>query len=222
MDTALVLVSGGLDSAVALYWAQRRGWEVTPLTIHFHNRPPREVRATRDLVEAAGCPHPLIEVDLPFLAEAEDLVAEGRAGDHLKRAPPSYAPARNLVFYSVAAHYGEALGVRWIVGGHNGTDGDTFPDATPRFFQDLNRLLEEGLLTYGGVGLQIVNPLQGLTKAEVIRQGLEFGAPLERTWSCHRDREVPCGACASCRERAEAFREADLQDPLVAKVRERG
>ncbi len=216
MVRALVLLSGGLDSAVSLYWALREGWSVRPLTFHYHERPNREKEATVSLVSLSGCQESLLEVSLPFLMELEDLRENGLENLSLQDAPGAYVPARNLIFYATAAHYGEILGAQWLVGGHNGADGEIFPDATPEFFGGLNRLLKMGLLATSGSQLQIVNPLEGRTKAEVLRLGQELDVPFEVTWSCHYDRADPCGTCASCREREEAFQRLGTKDPLLA------
>lgn len=218
MDRAILLLSGGLDSATTLYLAREEGWEVHPLTFTYHERPSQEVRATDRLAELAGCRDRLIRVDLPFLMEVEDLLEAGGANPRLRAAPPTYVPARNLVFYSLAAHYAEVRGARWIVGGHNGLDPDTFPDATPAFFARLNRLLETGLATARQAPVEIVNPLQGLSKADVVRRAVELHVPLQHTWSCSLDGDAPCGACAPCEERARAFAEAGREDPLLASA----
>ena len=216
MVRALILLSGGLDSAVSLYWALDRGWSAIPLTFHYHERPQREKDATVRLVRHSGCREDILEVDLPFLMEVEDLREKGLPNRFLQDAPGAYVPARNLVFYAIAAHYGEILGAQRLVGGHNGADGRIFPDAAPAFFEGLNRLLELGLLTAPESRLQIVNPLAGRTKAGVLRLGQELGVPFEETWSCHYDRASPCGSCASCREREQAFKHLEAEDPLLA------
>lgn len=219
MERAIVLLSGGIDSAVALHHARGEGWEVHPLTFHYHQRPHREVQATLRLAEGAGCRERLIEVDLPFLMEVEDLLAAGVDNRLLKDAPPTYVPGRNLVFYSLAAHYAEVRGARWIVGGHNDLDPDTFPDATPAFFRGLNRLLASALATSDGSPVEIVNPLHGMSKVDVLRRAVELDVPLDATWSCSHDEAGPCGVCFPCQQRAEAFALLGRQDPLVAAER---
>lgn len=221
MTRVVVLVSGGIDSAVALYWSVDQRWEVHPLTFDYPNRPLPERRATHELVERTGCGERLEEVSLPFLEEVEDLREEGRLGSHLEAAPDAYVPARNLIFYAVAANMGEVLGARQIVGGHNGTDPDTFPDASPAFFDTLNALLAQGLLTHEASPLEVTNPLEGMTKAEIVARGHDLGVPFGETWSCQYDRDRPCGSCPSCEEREAAFRRAGRQDPLWDPLRER-
>ncbi len=206
-ETALVLFSGGIDSAVALWWARERGHRVIALTFDYYRRPPGEVRAMKALLEASGLEDP-ISVPLPFLREMDDLRGPALTNPDLQNAPDAYLPARNLVFYAMAAHYAEPIGARWIVGGHNGADGETFPDATRPFFDHVNAALGMGLLTYETSPVEVVLPLLGRTKTDVVRLGMELGVPLDLTWSCWWDRPEPCGECESCVERQQAFTEA--------------
>ena len=199
---SLVLVSGGLDSTVALYWAREEGHDVVPLTFHYPGRPRGEVHATREVVLAAGV-DALVEADLPFLREAGELALQP-GGDALARAPPGYVPARNVLFYAAACHHAQALGCGLIVGGHNAEDAGTFPDASAAFFADLDALLRRGLWTGPqGSAPRLRMPLLDLGKDEVAALGARLGAPLLRTWSCYEDGESPCGGCPACLRRPE-------------------
>lgn len=208
-----MLVSGGLDSAVALFHAVRTAREVRALTIDFHERPRHEIRSTAAIVEAAGLP-PAITVPLPFLKEVDDLRREGELANRvLETAAETYIPARNIAFYALAAYHAEVLGFRGIVGGHIRPDNDTFPDTTPGFFESLERLINTGLLTGRTAPLEIHTPLLGLSKEEVLGMGAGLGVPLDKTWSCIRDRGDPCGTCTSCQERQDAFARLDRERP---------
>ncbi|MBI4363105.1 MAG: 7-cyano-7-deazaguanine synthase [Euryarchaeota archaeon] len=208
MKQALALLSGGLDSAVALGWAIHRGFRVHPITFHYHRRPRREVEATRALARWAGGER-LREVDLPFLREVEDVPPRELRNPALRRSPPGYIPGRNLLFYSIALHYASLLGARTIVGAHHRGDRQTFPDAHPGFFQGLNRLAQRHELGH----IRVETPLIHLTKTQIIRRGRSLGVPLGLTWSCYEDRPAPCNRCPSCRERAEAFHRLGWEDP---------
>ena len=98
---ALVLLSGGVDSAVCLWWARRQRWDLLPLTVDYHERPAAELRAIRDLLAAAGV-RDLVRVPMPFLKEVSDLRKEGLQNGLLRGAPDSYIPARNMIFYALA------------------------------------------------------------------------------------------------------------------------
>lgn len=212
-DKAILLLSGGIDSAVTLWWAKAKGWDVRPLTFHYFRRPPSEVVATHKLVDLAGISR-LQEVDLPFLQEVDDLKKQGMENPTLLDSPEGYIPARNMVFYSLAAYHAEPAGARWVIGGHNGTDPDAFPDASPKFFNFFNSMYRLGLWSYGKTPVQIFLPLSGKSKVDVVRMGLELKVPFQHTWSCYWDREIHCGTCASCAERRGAFEALGVPDPI--------
>ena len=213
-EKAIVLLSGGVDSAASMWWAKAKGWDVRPLTFHYFRRPPQEVAATRKLIEIAKVAK-LIEMDLPFLREVDDLKGDGLENRALLDSPEGYIPARNLVFYALAAYAAEPIGARWVIGGHNGSDPDSFPDASPRFFEHFNSMYRLGLWSFDKTPAQILLPLSGKTKVEVVRLGLDLGVPFEHTWSCYWDWDVQCGTCASCRERREAFKALGVKDPVA-------
>jgi 7-cyano-7-deazaguanine synthase len=214
-DRAVVLLSGGIDSAVCLWWLRPRAWEVHALTFNY---PPaghrREMEAARAIAESYGVTQHL-EVELPFLRELGYL----RLGpDHplrgvADRAPPTYIPNRNMIFYSIAAHIAETLGARWIIGGHIREDANHFPDSAPAYLRRLNRLLAEGLIRAGGPPVRIVTPLARLEKKGVVELGSRLGVPFHLTWSCYGDGEKHCGRCLSCRARRAAFEALGLVDP---------
>lgn len=199
---ALVLLSGGLDSAVALWWARREGHDLVPLAYRYKGRPAREARAARELSARAGV-H-LTEVDLPFLAEPADTPLVHPRSRVAKDAPRAYIPARNAIFYAIAAYHAELLACDIIVGGHNAEDASRFPDASPPFFERLEGILKDGLWSPEGRSPRtpnLVMPLLTLDKLGVVALGRELGVPMALAWSCYEDGEAPCGACPSCAER---------------------
>ena len=210
---ALILLSGGLDSSVCLWWARRKGWDVLPLTVDYHQRPTAEMRAVKALLATAEI-RDLVRAPLPFLKDVEDLKKEGLANPVLEAAPSSYIPARNMIFYAIAGYYAETLRARLIVGGHNGIDPETFPDSSPDFFTQVNSLFRLGLWSYPNARVSIKLPLAGKPKEEVVDMGLKLGVPFEHTWSCYFDGERHCGACESCRERRAAFEALGVRDPV--------
>lgn len=206
---ALVLLSGGIDSTVATWWAVEQGYEVHALTFNYFKRPEPEIRATRAVAEEAGIE--LTELELPWLRELDDPVHPLLDNPELEDAPYGYVPGRNAMFYSIGAHLAEILGADVLVGGHNGVDPETFPDASARFFDDLGDLLAKGLATQPS--LTIEQPLHGMEKPAVVDLGLELGAPMALSWSCYEEGPDPCGACPSCEQRAAAFEQLGHGDP---------
>lgn len=212
-----MLLSGGIDSAVALHATLAEGRAVLPLTFDYHLRPAREVEALEALLADARARSelqvaPLERVAVPFLREAGDLPS---VPEHLRGAPEGYIPARNLVFYSIAASLAEGRGADRIVGGHNGTDPETFPDSSPAFFGALDALLRPAAWSHARRPFHIALPIAGKGKAEVLRIGLALGVPFALTWSCYRDGKAHCGRCASCAERRGAFAELGVADPVA-------
>jgi 7-cyano-7-deazaguanine synthase len=204
MQKAIVLISGGIDSTVALWWVMRKGWEPIPLTVDYFARAKAEKTATRRILKKARIDR-LIEVPLDSVKEVSDLAKEGRLPGRIKHAPEGYIPARNMIFYSIAAYYAEVFGAEYIVGGHNKGDPEEFPDSSPSFFRLMNGLLRMGLWSYRQKAVKVLTPLKDKTKQEVVRLGLRLGAPLDLTWSCRFDAKRPCGKCSSCIERNQAL-----------------
>lgn len=206
---ALVLLSGGIDSAVALAWSRREGHEIVALTFDYHDRPEPEEGAIAALLSRFGVRRRRV-VPMPFLRDVADV--QGAENAALREAPEGYIPARNLAFYALAAHFAEIDGARHVVGGHNAGDGETFPDASEAFFRELNGLLRLALATYRRQPVEILVPLIRRSKPEVIRLGIEMGVRFEETWSCYRGGETHCGTCPGCEERREAFAKAGVED----------
>jgi len=214
MERAIVLLSGGIDSAVTLWWAKARGWDLRPLTFDYFGRPKREHGAITALTQEVGIENAR-HVELPFLKEVDDLRAQGIDNRLLLDSPEGYIPGRNLIFYALAGYYAELDAVRYIVGGHNGIDPESFPDASPKFFNFLNSVFHLSLWSYDKSPVQILVPLSGKSKEEVVRLGLEMRVPFDVTWSCYWDRDVHCGTCESCKERRAAFADVGVEDPVA-------
>jgi len=176
MERAIVLLSGGVDSAVALWWAKKQGWDIRPLTFDYFGRPKRENEAVRALTSQAETA-PIRRVDLPFLKEVDDLRKEGFENRILLDSPEGYIPGRNLIFYGLAGYYAELDAARYLVGGHNGVDPESFPDSSPKFFNFLNSMFHLSLWSYDKAPVQILVPLSGKSKEEVVRMGLEMNVP---------------------------------------------
>jgi 7-cyano-7-deazaguanine synthase len=207
---AVVLLSGGLDSATVLYYARSRGFDVQALAFDYGQRHRKEIGAARTVARAAGVPLTVVRIALPWKGSALlDSSARVPSGGVRKGVIPStYVPARNIIFMSFAASFAEAAGARVIYIGANILDYSGYPDCRPDFFQAFQRVLDKGLKA--GVErrrIRIETPLIRMTKAAIIRLGLRLGVPYDKTWSCYQGGAKPCGVCDSCRLRAKGFGE---------------
>ena len=208
---ALVLLSGGLDSAVALYWALHRGFEVESLTFNYFRRSSKEIKACNEIAKKVGCKNRLVKLD--FLKEIEDTKTRLR-NKLLNEAPSAYIPSRNMIFYGIAASFAEILDARYIIGGHNKDDAVHFPDSSSAFFSLFNKTASLGRISGSRTG-KVMLPLAKLDKAGVVKFGMKLGVPFANTWSCYKSSTRPCGNCHSCLLRKEAFRLAGIEDPLI-------
>jgi 7-cyano-7-deazaguanine synthase len=193
---ALVLASGGMDSAVALWWARRRFRRTRVLTFDYPGRPRGERAALRRLARAAR-------------AEVTVVPAPVEPAPPRPGLPAGYIPGRNLVFYAIALAWAEHQGAAAVVGGHTREDGLRFPDARAAWFERLRHVARTG----HRAPARLVMPLLGLDHASVIRLGLRLRVPFETTWTCYKDGARPCGRCAACSGRRRAFATAGLTDP---------
>lgn len=215
---AVVLLSGGVDSTTTLAMARAQGFLPYALTIQYGQRHANEIDAARRVARAIGvADHLILEVDLTRFGgsalTAALPVPKGRpAAEMLRDIPPTYVPARNTIFLSLALAWAEVLGASDLFIGVNALDYSGYPDCRPEFIQAYQRMAD--LATKAGVEgrqrLTIHTPLIALTKKEIIRRGLALGVDYEMTWSCYDPRPdgEPCGACDACLIRERGFAEA--------------
>ena len=216
---AVALLSGGLDSCVATTWGARR-YEVWVLHADYGQRTAaRERRAFDAIGDALGVP---AERRLTFQAEVLrwiggssltdfDLPVEQGEPDPA-RIPGTYVPFRNTHLLAAAVSWAEVLGALRVIIGCVEEDSSGYPDCRANYVAAFNRVAEAG--TRPGSGIVVEAPLIALRKKDIVRMGVELGAPLDRTWSCYSGTEVACGACESCRLRLRGFREAGVPDPI--------
>src|SRR6476659_8156002 len=222
--TAVVLLSGGLDSATVLAIALREGFEIVALSFRYGQRHDAEIVAAHAIAKRAGVRrHVIIDIDLRVFggsALTSDLVVpKGRSvSDMSQGIPITYVPARNTSFLSYALALAEVSGASDIYIGVNALDYSGYPDCRPEYIEAFERLAR--LATKAGVEgrpLTIHTPLIALSKAEIIRLGLSLGLDYGLTHSCYDPAPDgrPCGHCDSCRLRAAGFAEAGVPDPAL-------
>lgn len=211
---ALVLLSGGLDSATCLYWAKQRFSIVYAITFNYHDRSKREREAAIQLAHEARITN-LIKLDVPFMKENEKRNRPIRTANSDSRWS-AYIPARNLMFYSIALYHAENLNITSIVGGHNRHDGYFFKDATQKYMQKLALLFREGSKMRTMQSLSIILPLCNMHRKNIISLAVKLKVPIELTWSCHNDGRSHCRNCYACIERLESFRSLGIKDPVLS------
>ncbi len=223
MPSAVTLLSGGLDSATAAAMARAAGFELYALTIAYGQRHVREVRAARDVAAALGVrEHKCVDIALREIGgsalTADIAVPLGRSDAEMAHGiPVTYVPARNTIFLAVALGYAEVVGADTLVLGVNQVDYSGYPDCRREFLDAFESLAN--LATKAGVEgssrFKVWAPLVTMSKAEIIRTGLELGVDYGLTWSCYTGGEVACGQCDSCRIRLAGFREVGVPDPIA-------
>jgi 7-cyano-7-deazaguanine synthase len=219
---AVVLLSGGLDSATAAAIAKHEGFELYALTVAYGQRHVHEIESARAVARALGTArHVELHVDLSAFggsALTSDIdVPKDRPLD-ADDIPVTYVPARNTVFLSLALAWAETLGANDIFLGVNALDYSGYPDCRPEFIEAFQRLA--GVATKAGVegaALVVHVPLIRMTKAEIIRRGLALGVDYGLTHSCYDPDPSgrPCGRCDSCQLRAKGFAEVGMADPAL-------
>jgi 7-cyano-7-deazaguanine synthase len=222
---AVVLLSGGLDSSTVLAIAKSQGFETYAISFSYGQRHKWELEAATRVARAIGvAQHKIVTIDLRAFggsALTDDIsVPKGRALDELSHGiPVTYVPARNTIFLSFALAWAEVLEASDIFIGVNALDYSGYPDCRPEFIEAFERMAN--LATKAGVegrqALKIHAPLISLSKADIIRRGLELGVDYSLTSSCYDPSPdgQPCGQCDSCLLRKKGFAECGAKDPLL-------
>ena len=216
LKEAVVLVSGGLDSVTALAIAQDMGFDCYALSVDYGQRHRSELDAAKRVTDAAGVPLKVLPLDMRAIggsALTDDIDVPESGGSGI---PVTYVPARNTIMLSLALAYAEVLGADDIFIGVNAVDYSGYPDCRPEFieaYQQMARLATKASVE--GAKMTIHTPLIDLTKAGIIKQGIELGVDYALTVSCYQadDQGQACGVCDSCRIRKEGFQTAGVPDP---------
>ena len=215
---SVCLVSGGMDSCVTAAIAREEGGELAFLHVSYGQRTEaRERRAFEELADfyevsrrlAVSLEH-LARIGGSSLTDASIPVAPADLSS--QEIPTSYVPFRNAHLLSVAVSWSEVIGASRVYIGAVAEDSSGYPDCRPEFYEAFQRVIDEG--TRPETRVEIRTPVIRLRKSEIVRRGLELGAPLRLTWSCYRAEALACGTCDSCALRLRAFQEAGVEDPI--------
>ncbi len=226
---AVILLSGGLDSATTLAIARSQGFECCALTFRYGQRHKREIEAAKKIANSLGAvEHRIIDIDLAqfggsALTDSTIEVPKDRADlDNHNQIPPTYVPARNTIFLSYALAWAEVLCVFDIFIGVNATDYSGYPDCRGEFiaaFEKTANLATAAAVQRKG-RYHIHTPIINMTKAEIILTGTELGVDYSLTHSCYDPDQQgrSCGRCDSCKLRLKGFAEAGLKDPIEYRI----
>jgi len=215
---AVCLVSGGMDSCVVAAIAREENDEVAFLHVSYGQR--TEARERRAFEELAD--HYAVKKRLAVSIESlkaiggssltDENIPVAQANLASREIPTSYVPFRNAHMLAIATSWAETIGAQRIYIGAVAEDSSGYPDCRPEFYQAFQQAIDAG--TRPETRVEIVTPVIHLSKAEIVRRGLELGAPLELTWSCYAAEDRACGRCDSCALRLRAFAEAGTRDPI--------
>lgn len=218
LNFAVILVSGGMDSCVTAAIANQESESLAFLHISYGQRTEnRERKAFNDIADFYGVEKRL-DISIEHLAKiggsslTDKNIAVTEADLQSKEIPASYVPFRNANMLSIATSWAEVLGAGAIYIGAVAEDSSGYPDCRPVFYEAFQKAIDAG--TKPETHIQIRTPIIHLSKAEIVKKGIELNAPLHLSWSCYRNEDFACGTCDSCALRLRGFEQAGVKDPI--------
>jgi 7-cyano-7-deazaguanine synthase len=218
---AIVILSGGMDSAVCLYQARKAGYQTYALSFNYGQRHGKELECAKRLGQLAGvAEHRFLDLPRPtnnVLSDDGILPARRSLNDMVSQIPATYVPARNTLFIAFALQMAEEIDADKIYVGITGMDYSGYPDCRPEYilaWQNLINLATKKTTQDKGK-IQLEAPLQFLYKPEIVKLGESLGVPFEHTWTCYAGGDQPCLRCDSCLLRKKGFDDAGETDPIT-------
>ncbi|HEY0458972.1 MAG TPA: 7-cyano-7-deazaguanine synthase QueC [Pyrinomonadaceae bacterium] len=220
--TAIVLVSGGMDSCVTAAIAKEENDEIAFLHVSYGQRTERRERqAFNDIADFYGVTRRLA-VSIEYLARiggsslTDKSIEVTEADLESTEIPTSYVPFRNANMLSIATSWAEVLGAQKIYIGAVAEDSSGYPDCRPEFYEAFEKAIDAG--TKPGTNIEIKTPIIHLSKADIVKKGIALDAPLHLSWSCYRNEDLACGTCDSCALRLRGFAGVGGRDPIAYKA----
>lgn len=220
MKKAIVLLSGGLDSATALYLAKSEGYEIYALSFDYGQRHKKEIYCAAKLAKEAGAKeHITVKTNLDAWggsALTDSGIEVPDADLESKSIPVTYVPARNMIFLAYAASYAEVKGAQDIFIGVSEVDYSGYVDCRKEFIEGMEKAINLGTVCAVEYGqkLRIHAPFINMKKSQEIELGMRLGVDYSSTWTCYNGDETACGVCDSCKLRLKAFEAAGIKDPI--------
>lgn len=219
MSISIILVSGGMDSCVTAAIAERESAELAFLHISYGQRTElRERQAFNEIADHYGVEKRL-DISIEYLAKiggsslTDERIVVSEADLASQEIPTSYVPFRNANMLSIATSWAEVIGATKIYIGAVAEDSSGYPDCRPEFYAAFQQTINIG--TKPETNIRIETPIISLSKAEIVKTGVELGAPLYLSWSCYRANDAACGTCDSCALRLRGFEQAGIKDPIA-------
>lgn len=220
---AVVLLSGGLDSATTLAIALDDGYDVHALSFDYGQKHKKELEAAKRIAGHYKVKHKIVKIDLSWAKSAitdKKIKIPEKRKNIGKDIPVTYVPARNMIMLSFALAYAETINTDAVFIGANAIDYSGYPDCRPEFYRAFQKVAELG--TKKGIeskAIQIKYPLINMSKSEIIKKGISLKVPYHLTWSCYKGKKKACGKCDSCILRLKGFEEAGYDDPVEYEVK---
>ena len=210
----IILLSGGIDSAVTLYFAKSKGYQLKALIFNYGQRHAKEIECAKKIAHLNKIEYYLVKCDLPWVKSS---LTDKKIKVSLQKkigggkVPLTYVSGRNIIFLSYAASYAESIKAKIIFIGAHIQDYSGYPDCRPEFLKSFQKALNLGIKDKG---VKLGAPLLNKNKMEIVKMGRKLGVPFKYTWSCYKGGKLPCQRCDSCRFRMRAFKKLGLRDPL--------
>jgi 7-cyano-7-deazaguanine synthase len=213
---AVLILSGGVDSTTLLYKMLDDGYQVQALTFNYAQRHRKEIDCARWIADLLGISHCILDLRPVFESLGDSALLGGKDVPKChyteEAAKQTVVPNRNMIFLSVAAGYAEAREIPEVFYAAHRNDATIYPDCRAEFVKALSPAIR---LATAWHPVELKAPFVDMTKAEIVRLGLQLKVPYEHTWSCYRGEEKPCRCCPTCIEREEAFALSGSVDPLL-------
>jgi 7-cyano-7-deazaguanine synthase len=209
-NKCVVVLSGGPDSTVVVYWAKSQGYDVHCLSFKYGQIADKETKHAKLIAQNLGATIKVIDMNnLKELFMGVTSLCDRNIALTSTFSQPIIVPFRNAIFLSIAVAYAAGICAQNVFYGAHGSDAKFYPDCREEFYKSMEQTARLGT----EMNIEIKAPFSGIPKSELIKIGVSLGVPFQLTWSCYLDGETHCGKCESCVNRRNAFKEAGITDP---------